>query len=120
MMMEPHFSPLFRSQDLVFVSGQMAFVGGAISGHITQQTDQVIRRIAAILQGGGLTLKSIIKTTVWIRHASDFPAFNAAYAAAFGDHMPARSTVVAELVIPEALVEIEAVARAGASGLPRE
>jgi 2-iminobutanoate/2-iminopropanoate deaminase len=49
-----------------------------------------------------------VKTTVFLRHMSDYPRMNEAYIAAFGDHRPARSAIgVAELPL-NGLVEIEA------------
>jgi enamine deaminase RidA (YjgF/YER057c/UK114 family) len=53
----------------------------------------------------------VVKATVWLAKAADFAAFNESYAAAFGETRPARSTVVCPLVLPEALIEIEAIAR---------
>jgi 2-iminobutanoate/2-iminopropanoate deaminase len=50
----------------------------------------------------------VVKTTVFLRHMSDYPLMNETYTAFFGDHRPARSAIgVAELPIG-ALVEVEA------------
>jgi 2-iminobutanoate/2-iminopropanoate deaminase len=58
-------------------------------------------------------MADVIKTTVFLRHLSDYAAMNEVYIAAFGDHRPARSVVgVAELPLG-ALVEIEAWAWVG-------
>jgi 2-iminobutanoate/2-iminopropanoate deaminase len=55
----------------------------------------------------------VVKTTVFLRHMSDYQVMNEVYIEAFGDHRPARSAVgVAELPIG-ALVEIEAWAWVG-------
>jgi len=110
-MTKPHLVPYVMQGDIMITSGQLAFNdAGKIEGDVAAQT----RRIIAILEGlvgqEGFTLKDIGKTTVWLRSQNDFAAFNEAYAAAFGDHMPARSTTVAGLALPEALVEIEAIA----------
>ena len=59
-------------------------------------------------------MADVVKTTVFLRHISDYPAMNAAYEDAFGDHRPARAAVaVADLPL-RALVEIEAWAYAPA------
>ena len=50
----------------------------------------------------------MVKTTVFLRHMSDYPAMNAAYLEAFGDHQPARSAVAVSDLPLRALVEIEA------------
>jgi 2-iminobutanoate/2-iminopropanoate deaminase len=62
------------------------------------------------LEGAGLGLQDIVKTTVWLRREADFAAFNDSYARFFGQIRPARSTVISALVHPAALVEIEAIA----------
>ena len=64
--------------------------------------------MSALLEGEGASLTDVVKTTVFLRHISDYPAMNAAYVEAFGDHRPARAAVaVADLPL-SALVEIEA------------
>ncbi|WP_175010662.1 RidA family protein [Burkholderia lata] len=113
-MTQPHLSPSVRSGEIIFTSGQLAFdAEGHIEGDVVHQTRVILQRIASLLASSGLGLTDIGKTTVWLRRASDFEAFNAAYASVFGTHRPARSTVVCGLTVPEALVEIEAVAWSG-------
>ena len=68
--------------------------------------------LSALLEGEGASLSSVVKTTVFLKHISDYAAMNEAYVAAFGDHRPARAAVaVADLPLG-ALVEIEAWAHA--------
>jgi len=111
--MSPHLSLAVDGAGLTFVSGQLAFIDGQLMpGDIVDQTAQTLANIEAVLLERGLTRRNIVKTTVWITKSSDFHEFNEAYAEFFGDVRPARSTVIAELAIPEALVEIEAVATA--------
>ena len=54
----------------------------------------------------------VIKTTVFLRHMRDFEIMNEAYAAAFGEHRPARSAFAVSELPRVALVEIEAWAHA--------
>jgi 2-iminobutanoate/2-iminopropanoate deaminase len=54
-------------------------------------------------------MDDVVKCTVWLARAEDFPAFNAVYAAYFKPPMPARSTMRAELLMAGALIEIEAI-----------
>lgn len=102
-----------RQGDLLFLSGQLAFVPGSriIAGDIIEQTHQVMRNIAGVLEDHGLTMESIIKTSVWITDPQNFAGFNKAYSEHFPSSIyPARSTVVSQLVVPNALIEIEALA----------
>lgn len=113
----PNFSLYRRAGDLVFVSGQMAFGEGfrLIGDDITTQTRVCLENIERQLKAAGLTARDIVKATVWLTRTEDFAAFDAAYGAFFGDAtLPARSTVRADLMVPGALVEIEAIAQAGA------
>ena len=69
--------------------------------------------LGAQLATQGARLDQVVKTTVFLRHMSDYQVMNEVYIEAFGDHRPARSAVgVAELPIG-ALVEIEAWAWVG-------
>lgn len=110
--MSPHLSAAFPAGTFLFCSGQLAFdAQGGIAGDIGAQTQRCLQNLTSVLASHDLGLDDIVKTTVWLRHAEDFPAFNAAYAQVFGSHRPARSTVVSGLALPAALVEIEAIAR---------
>ena len=110
---QPHFSMIRRAGELVFVSGQMAFGAGfsIVGDDVAAQTRTCLDNIARQLATAGLTARDIVKTTVWLARVEDIAAFDAAYGAYFGNTvLPARSTVRADLMVPGALVEIEAVA----------
>jgi 2-iminobutanoate/2-iminopropanoate deaminase len=111
-MTPPHLAPWTRAGSTIYLSGQLAFgQAGRLQGDgVAEQTTQTLQNIRTILDTLGLAAVDIVKTTVWLRDRADFPAFNEAYAAFFGEHRPARSTVVSDLVLPEARVEIEVVA----------
>jgi 2-iminobutanoate/2-iminopropanoate deaminase len=110
-MTAPHLSPFVDTGSLVFLSGQLAFDdAGAITGNATIQTRRCLERLESVLRDAGLALSDVVKCTIWLRHESDFVAFNDAYASYFGAHKPARSTVISGLALPDALVEIEAIA----------
>lgn len=109
----PHLAPLTEAGDFLFLSGQLPFNRdrAIASSGIEEQTTQVMENITGVLAGAGLTLADVVKATVWLKRASDFVGFNESYARAFGHHKPARSTVVSDLMVPAALVEIEVIAR---------
>lgn len=103
-------SPAVRAGDFVYISGQVPVVDGKIiEGGIAEQTSQVLKNISAALALAGCELSDVVKTTVWLKHAEDFPGFNAAYAPFFPKDPPARSTAESRLMI-DILVEIEAIA----------
>lgn len=98
--------------DWVFLSGQLALDENwtLVEGDIGQQTQTALANIKKQLQQCGASLEQVVKVTVWLSKAADFPAFNQAYGEVFRERPPTRSTVVSELLIPGALVEIEAIA----------
>ena len=55
----------------------------------------------------------MVKTTVFLRHISDYPVMNEIYTEVFAGHRPARSAVAVASLPVGALVEIEAWAWVG-------
>jgi len=91
------------------VSGQLGLVdGNLVHGGVVAETSQALANLAGLLSEAGASLTHVVKTTVFLRHITDYPAMNQAYLAAFGDHRPARSAVAVAAVPLDALVEIEA------------
>jgi 2-iminobutanoate/2-iminopropanoate deaminase len=98
--------------DLVFVAGQLGLEPGdkAVEGGIQEQTEQVMRNLAAILEEAGSSLANLVKTTVYLVDLGDFASMNEVYARHVGERPPARATVGVAQLPSGALVEIEAVA----------
>src|SRR5688572_30416944 len=103
------YTPVVRAGEWLVVSGQVGLAEtGLVTGGVAAELRQAIANLEALLAGEGARLDHVVKTTVFLRHMSDYTVMNDAYVEAFGDHRPARSAVgVAELPIG-ALVEIEA------------
>jgi 2-iminobutanoate/2-iminopropanoate deaminase len=103
------YTPVVRAGDWLVVSGQIGQRDGKlISGDTVDQLNLAIANLNELLAQHGASLADVVKTTVFLRHMSDYPRMNEAYMAAFGDHRPARSAIgVAELPL-NALVEVEA------------
>ena len=98
---------------LVFVSGQIPVdpsTGQLVDGDTAAQTRQVLRNLAAVLEAAGLSLGHVVKTTVYLKDLTDFPAMNAVYAEAFTAPLPARATVEAARLPRDVRVEIELIA----------
>lgn len=109
------YTPIVRAGDWLIVSGQvgMGTEGQLVAGGTAGELRQAIKNLAAQLATMDARLDQVVKTTVFLRHMSDYPVMNQVYIEGFGDHRPARSAVgVAELPIG-ALVEIEAWAWVG-------
>ena len=109
------YTPIVRAGDWLIVSGQvgMGDSGRLASGGTAGELRQAIQNLEAQLATQDARLDQVVKTTVFLRHMSDYTVMNEVYIDCFGDHRPARSAVgVAELPIG-ALVEIEAWAWVG-------
>jgi len=105
------FSKTRRAGGLMFLSGELPLApDGSIPAGIGPQTDLALGRIAATLASQGLSLADVISCTVYLADKADFPAFNAAYARHFGDPLPVRTTVQAELML-DAGIEITVIAQ---------
>ena len=109
------YTPIVRAGDWLIVSGQVGIADEQIvSGGTASELRQAIANLEAQLATHDATLADVVKTTVFLRHMSDYPDMNATYVELFGEHRPARSAIgVAELPLG-ALVEVEAWAFVGA------
>jgi 2-iminobutanoate/2-iminopropanoate deaminase len=108
------YTPIVRAGEWLVVSGQVGLADGKlVSGGVMAELRQAIENLKGLLAGEGAGLDQVVKTTVFLRHMSDYAAMNETYVEAFGDHRPARSAIgVTELPIG-ALVEVEAWAYVG-------
>ena len=102
---------------MVFVSGQVAFdannhVVGA--GDLRAQTEQVLKNLTVALAAAGATFTDIVKWTTYVVNFK--PADRAVIAEVrgrfLGGNPPPASTLIGvqSLVVPELLIEIEAIA----------
>jgi 2-iminobutanoate/2-iminopropanoate deaminase len=101
------------AQGLLFTAGQIALdpaTGAVIEGDIAAQTEQVLRNLGGVLKAAGASWGDVLKTTVYVRHMSDFPTVNEVYGRVLGAARPARSTVEVSGLPRGVLVEIDAVA----------
>jgi 2-iminobutanoate/2-iminopropanoate deaminase len=109
------YSQAIKTGGMVYCSGQIPIdpvTGEFVSNDITEQTDQVLKNLSAVLEAAGSSLSNVVKTTVFLADMSDFAAMNEIYASYFGENKPARATVQAARLPREAKVEIECIATA--------
>ena len=98
---------------LVFVSGQLPIdpaTGAFPEGDVKVQTRQSLANARAILESAGLSLKNVVKTTVFLADMADFASMNEVYSQFFTAPFPARSAVAVKTLPKGALVEIECIA----------
>jgi 2-iminobutanoate/2-iminopropanoate deaminase len=101
---------------LVFASGQIPIdpqTGEFVPGGIQEQTRQVLKNLAAVLEAAGTDLNRVVKTTVFLLDMAEFGAMNEVYGEFFKKEPPARATVQAARLPRDARVEIEVIALVG-------
>ncbi len=98
----------------LFASGQIPLdpkTGELVGGGIEQSSERIFDNLQAVLSEAGLTFSDVVKVSVFLTRAEDFPAMNAVYARRFGEHRPARSTVIVAALPKNAPLELDLIAR---------
>jgi len=107
------YSQAIKTGGMIYCSGQIPIdpvTGEFVSNEISEQTEQVLKNLSAVLEAGGTSLANVVKTTVFLADMSDFAAMNEIYGKYFGENKPARATVQAARLPRDAKVEIECIA----------
>lgn len=107
------YSQAVRTENFLFTSGQIPInpeTGEILEGDTEKQTEQVLKNLKAVLEAGGASLESVVKTTVFLKDMADFATMNGVYARYFVENQPARSAVQAARLPKDVNVEIEAIA----------
>jgi len=82
-----------------------------VEGDMTVQTHRVLDNLEAVLRAAGCAFPDVVKATVFMADLDEFAKMNEVFAARFGAHRPARSTVQVSRLPGGARVEIDLVAR---------
>ncbi|MGD9904989.1 MAG: RidA family protein [Vicinamibacterales bacterium] len=99
------FSAATKADGLVYVAGTIV-----AEGDIRNQTRRVLESIDQTLQKAGSSLANAASVHVYLKNASDFAAMNEVYRTFWKADPPVRTTIVADFVVPNALIEIAMVA----------
>ena len=108
-----HYSQAVVHNGFVFVAGQLAFVPGQKEhrpGSITEQTEQTMRNIEAILKAAGSGLEKVVQMTIYVSDIALWGDVNATYARIMGSHKPARAIVPVKELHHGYQIEIQAIA----------
>jgi enamine deaminase RidA (YjgF/YER057c/UK114 family) len=109
----PGFSQALAAGPWIFVSGQVPIEGGRLvgAGDPAKQARQCFANISATLALAGAGLPDVVKLTCYLVDPAAYPAYAEVKAALFPEQPPAGTAVViAGLLIPGALFEVEATA----------
>jgi 2-iminobutanoate/2-iminopropanoate deaminase len=107
------YSQAVEIKGILYISGQIALnpvTGSLVEGGITEQTEQVLKNIGAILKEAGYDHSNIVKTTCLLSDISNFKAMNEVYGKYFSEKQPARVAFAVKDLPMGSLIEIDAFA----------
>ena len=99
------FSAAVRADGLIYVAGTLS-----AEGDIRAQTRKVLEDMSGVLQKSGSSLANVASVNVYLTKADDFAAMNEVYRTFWPKDPPVRTTIVSDLVIAGALVEMSMMA----------
>ena len=99
------FSPAVKASGLIYVSGTISQQGGDIKA----QTKWCLEDLDRTLKAAGSSLQNAASINVYLKNQADFAGMNEVYRTFFKENPPARTTIVADLVVAGGLVEMSAV-----------
>ena len=97
----------------LFISGQIAIdpaTGNIEATSIAEETEQVMKNLAAILKEASMDFAHVAKTTIFLSDMAHFVTVNEVYAKYFSSDHPARETVAVKGLPKEVNVEISMIA----------
>ncbi len=106
------YSQAIAAGGMVYVSGMLGIdpSDGNLKASVTEQAEQALKNLSAVLKAAGTDTSSVVKTTVFITDMGAFGAVNEIYAKYFSAPFPARSCVQVSALPKGGLFEIEAIA----------
>jgi 2-iminobutanoate/2-iminopropanoate deaminase len=104
--------------ELVVVAGQVGMgpAGQVAAGDIVAQTKQAFENVRSVIEAGGCSMRDVVRLQTFLTRAGDIAGFMKARSEIFpayfpdGVYPPNTLLVIHQLVRPDLLVEIEAIA----------
>ena len=91
------------------IIGQRPDTGELVSNDSSQQCDAMITNLQILLDEQGLTLKNLLRTTIYLLDYQDFEAINGVYSRRLPEPYPVRTTFQVAALPLGAKVQIDAV-----------
>ena len=107
------YSPVRRAGDWVITSGQIGLatddqgVATLVEGGTIPQFRQALENVVSVLGAEGVTLRDVVKTTLYLVDMGEFAAVNEVFSEYFPER-PTRSAVAVVALPAGARVEVEA------------
>lgn len=109
-----HYAQAIRHGDTLYISGQLPVSPDGrhnLTASFAEQAQMALQNLLAILKAAGGSPADLVKVTVYVAGVKHWPEFDRVYAAALGEHRPARAVVPVPQLHHGYQVEIEALAR---------
>jgi 2-iminobutanoate/2-iminopropanoate deaminase len=113
-------SRVAANADLIHIAGQLPLNldGSAVSEQFDAQAENVFRRLGALLEAAGSSMRHIAYLRTYLTRDSDYAAFKAVRERVFAEHgvaePPPATTIVVAGLVGASLIELDAVATAAA------
>ena len=107
------YSQAIETNGTLYISGQIPLdpaTGVIVEGGITEQTEQVMKNIEAILKEASYTFEQVVKSTCLLSDMAHFSAMNEVYGRYYKENPPARAAFAVRELPRSVLVEIETIA----------
>ncbi len=107
------YSQAILSGNTLYISGQVPInpeTSKLVEGGITEQTEQVMKNIAAILEEAGFSFADVVKSTCLLSDMKNFAAMNDVYGSYYSENPPARAAFAVKELPLSVMVEIETIA----------
>ena len=106
------YSQAIQWGDVVFISGQVAFIpstGKLNNNTFESEVNQVIDNLDAICKEAGGSLDNILKLSIFLTDLSNFDAVNDLMKQRFSEPFPARSTIEVSRLPKDVNIEMDAI-----------
>lgn len=107
------YSQAIEANGTLYISGQIPVnpaLGKIVEGGITEQTEQVMKNIEAILTEAGYSFEDVVKSTCLLSDIGNFASMNEVYGKYYQNNPPARAAFAVKDLPLGVLVEIETIA----------
>ena len=108
------YNQAIKIDNMLFISGQVAINpknNELIQSSISDETDQVMKNLSAILKEANMDFRNVVKTTIFLSNMSYFNEVNNIYGSYLKNGQePARETVAVKTLPKEVNVEISIIA----------
>jgi len=107
------YSQGIKAGNFLFVAGQGPIdpkTGQMTGPDIETQTRQTLTNVKGIVEASDLSMRDVVKVSIFLSNMEDFKKMNEVYKTFFPENPPTRTTVVAKLLLPGMLIEIDAIA----------